>query len=71
MFHYHTGTMTRRSEKLSQQVPETYVELHPRRRSQDRGIEAVDVLTFGEACTHEVAAAIPRAVAAVLAELTE
>jgi predicted molibdopterin-dependent oxidoreductase YjgC len=29
MFHYHTGTMTRRSEKLSQEVPEAYVELHP------------------------------------------
>jgi hydrogenase maturation protease len=34
------------------------------------GIEAVDILTFGEACTPEVAAAIPRAVEAVLAELT-
>ncbi len=29
MFHYHTGTMTRRSEKLSQEVPEAYIELHP------------------------------------------
>jgi len=29
MFHYHTGTMTRRSEKLEQEVPEAYVELHP------------------------------------------
>ena len=29
MFHSHTSTMTRRSEKLSQQVPEVYVELHP------------------------------------------
>ena len=29
MFHFHTGTMTRRSEKLEQEVPEAYVELHP------------------------------------------
>jgi formate dehydrogenase alpha subunit len=29
MFHWHTGTMTRRSEKLEQEVPEAYVELHP------------------------------------------
>jgi formate dehydrogenase alpha subunit len=29
MFHWHTGTMTRRSEKLHQEVPEAYVELHP------------------------------------------
>jgi len=29
MFHYHTGTMTRRSPKLQQEVPEAYVELHP------------------------------------------
>jgi len=29
MFHFHTGTMTRRSEKLHQEVPEAYVELHP------------------------------------------
>lgn len=32
-------------------------------------IEVEDVLTFGEECTPEVAAAIPRAVEAVLAEL--
>jgi hydrogenase maturation protease len=32
-------------------------------------VEVVDVLTFGEACTPEAAAAIPRAVEAVLAEL--
>jgi hydrogenase maturation protease len=32
-------------------------------------IEVCDVLTFGEACTHEVAAAIPAAVQAVLEEL--
>ena len=32
-------------------------------------IEVVDVLTFGEECTPEVVAAIPRAVEAVLAEL--
>jgi formate dehydrogenase alpha subunit len=29
MFHWHTGTMTRRSEKLDQEVPEAYVEIHP------------------------------------------
>jgi formate dehydrogenase alpha subunit len=29
MFHWHTGTMTRRSEKLEQEVPEPYVEMHP------------------------------------------
>jgi predicted molibdopterin-dependent oxidoreductase YjgC len=29
MFHFHTGTMTRRSEKLHNEVPEAYVELHP------------------------------------------
>jgi hydrogenase maturation protease len=32
-------------------------------------VEVVDVLTFGEECTPAVAAAIPRAVEAVLAEL--
>jgi len=29
MFHFHTGTMTRRSAKLHQEVPEAYVEIHP------------------------------------------
>ena len=29
MFHWHTGTMTRRSDKLEQEVPEAFVELHP------------------------------------------
>jgi formate dehydrogenase alpha subunit len=29
MFHFHTGTMTRRSEKLDQEVPEAYIEMHP------------------------------------------
>jgi predicted molibdopterin-dependent oxidoreductase YjgC len=29
MFHWHTGTMTRRSEKLHQEVPDAYVEIHP------------------------------------------
>jgi len=29
MFHWHTGTMTRRSEKLEQEVPEAYIEMHP------------------------------------------
>ncbi|MGQ9456651.1 MAG: formate dehydrogenase subunit alpha, partial [Anaerolineae bacterium] len=30
MFHFHTGSMTRRSEKLHQEVPEAYVELNPK-----------------------------------------
>jgi formate dehydrogenase alpha subunit len=29
MFHYHTGTMTRRSKKLVSEVAEAYVEIHP------------------------------------------
>lgn len=29
MFHYHTGSMTRRSEKLDHEVPEGYVEISP------------------------------------------
>jgi len=29
MFQFHTGTMTRRSEKLEQEVPQAYVEMHP------------------------------------------
>ncbi len=29
MFHFHTGTMTRRSKKLDSEVPEAYVEMHP------------------------------------------
>jgi predicted molibdopterin-dependent oxidoreductase YjgC len=29
MFHYHTGSMTRRSEKLDREVPEGYVEISP------------------------------------------
>lgn len=29
MFHYHTGSMTRRSEKLNREVPEGYVEISP------------------------------------------
>ncbi len=29
MFHFHTGTMSRRSEKLHQEVPQAYVEIHP------------------------------------------
>jgi len=29
MFHFHTGTMSRRSEKLNQEVSEAYVEMHP------------------------------------------
>jgi formate dehydrogenase alpha subunit len=29
MFHFHTGTMSRRSDKLHKEVPEAYVELHP------------------------------------------
>jgi formate dehydrogenase major subunit len=30
MFHFHTGSMTRRTEKLEQEVPEAYVEIHPK-----------------------------------------
>jgi formate dehydrogenase alpha subunit len=29
MFHFHTGSMTRRSAKLHREVPEAYVEMHP------------------------------------------
>ena len=29
MFHFHTGSMTRRSEKLDQEVPEAYAEINP------------------------------------------
>jgi formate dehydrogenase alpha subunit len=29
MFHFHTGTMTRRSEKLDKEVPEAYAEINP------------------------------------------
>ena len=29
MFQFHTGTMTRRSEKLDQEAAEAYVEIHP------------------------------------------
>jgi len=29
MFHWHTGTMTRRSEKLHNEVPEAYAEINP------------------------------------------
>jgi predicted molibdopterin-dependent oxidoreductase YjgC len=29
MFHFHTGTMSRRAEKLNQEVPEAYIEMHP------------------------------------------
>jgi predicted molibdopterin-dependent oxidoreductase YjgC len=29
MFHFHTGTMTRRSKKLVSEVPAAYVEIHP------------------------------------------
>ena len=28
MFHFHTGTMTRRSEKLDNEVPEAYIEIN-------------------------------------------
>jgi formate dehydrogenase alpha subunit len=34
MFHFHTGTMSRRSEKLNQEVSEAYVEMHPRDAQQ-------------------------------------
>lgn len=29
MFHYHTGSMTRRSPKLESEAPEAYIEMHP------------------------------------------
>ncbi len=29
IFHFHTGTMTRRTAKLHQEVPEAYIEMHP------------------------------------------
>ena len=29
MFHFHTGTMSRRSDKLHKEVPEAYIEMHP------------------------------------------
>ncbi len=29
MFHYHSGTMTRRSKKLESEAPEAYIEMHP------------------------------------------
>jgi len=29
MFHFHTGTMTRRSKKLHSEVPTAYIEIHP------------------------------------------
>jgi len=34
MFHFHTGTMSRRSEKLNQEVSEAYVEMHPKDAEQ-------------------------------------
>ncbi len=40
-------------------------------RIQLVGIEAADTLTFGEQCTPAVAAAIPRAVAAMLKALAD
>jgi predicted molibdopterin-dependent oxidoreductase YjgC len=36
MFHFHTGTMTRRSGKLVSEVPEAYVEIHPDDAKVDR-----------------------------------
>ena len=30
MFHFHTGSMTRRTAKLDAEVPEAYVEIHPK-----------------------------------------
>jgi predicted molibdopterin-dependent oxidoreductase YjgC len=29
MFHFHTGTMSRRADKLHKEVPEAYIEIHP------------------------------------------
>jgi formate dehydrogenase alpha subunit len=34
MFHFHTGTMSRRSDKLNNEVPEAYVEIHPQDAQQ-------------------------------------
>jgi predicted molibdopterin-dependent oxidoreductase YjgC len=34
MFHFHTGSMTRRTDKLDQEVPEAYVEIHPQDAAQ-------------------------------------
>ena len=34
MFHFHTGTMSRRAEKLNQEVSEAYVEIHPEDANQ-------------------------------------
>jgi predicted molibdopterin-dependent oxidoreductase YjgC len=34
MFHFHTGTMSRRAEKLNQEVSEAYVEMHPQDAKQ-------------------------------------
>jgi predicted molibdopterin-dependent oxidoreductase YjgC len=30
MFHFHTGSMTRRTAKLEQEAPDAYVEIHPK-----------------------------------------
>jgi predicted molibdopterin-dependent oxidoreductase YjgC len=29
MFHFHTGTLSRRADKLNKEVPEAYIEMHP------------------------------------------
>jgi predicted molibdopterin-dependent oxidoreductase YjgC len=29
MFHFHTGTLSRRADKLNNEVPEAYIEMHP------------------------------------------
>ena len=29
MFHFHTGTLSRRADKLNNEVPEAYIEIHP------------------------------------------
>jgi len=38
LFHFHTGTMTRRSEKLNNEVPTGYVEINPQ-DAEELGIE--------------------------------
>jgi predicted molibdopterin-dependent oxidoreductase YjgC len=34
MFHFHTGSMTRRSDKLDKEVSEAYIEIHPENAKQ-------------------------------------
>jgi predicted molibdopterin-dependent oxidoreductase YjgC len=47
IFHWHTGTMTRRSEKLEKEVPENYVEINPQdaRKLGLRRMEKVRIIS--------------------------